>query len=299
MFWGIVLKPGASHTLTEGSDLLHVSQACLADSKEGKSQIQVTDNNVTYTIAVLEKDKTEMASLDLFFNTVSPPTFINKGKNDVHLSGYFEMSNDMGSEDESIEEEESEIEEDEDVTDAAAAKAVIAGLTKKNVKPVEDEDEEDDEDDEEEDDEDEDDEMIDDEAEEEDEEDEEDDEDDEDDDDEEDEEEDEDDEEDEDEDDEDEEEEEEEEEEEVAPKANNKRPVAPSNNQPASKVQKTADPADSFAKNVIAYLKSNGNKQSISHIGGKVQKPAGIPKLKQFLASRKEFKVVGDMIELA
>jgi hypothetical protein len=126
MFWGIALKPGASHTLPEGSDLLHVSQACLADAKEGKCQLQVTDDNTTYTIAVLEKDKSDMASLDLFFNTAAPPTFINKGKSEIHLSGYFEMANDMGSDDESMDEEiESDIEEEAEIDSAAAAKAAI------------------------------------------------------------------------------------------------------------------------------------------------------------------------------
>ena len=295
MFWGIALKPGASHTLKEGSDLLHVSQACLADAKEGKSQLQVTDNNITYTIAVLEKDKNEMASLDLFFNTVSPATFINKGKSEIHLSGYFEMSNDMESEDgESIDEEvESDIEEE--ITSAASAKAAIAGLTKKAAaKPVEEseDDEEDEEDDgEEEDEEDEEDEeegLIEEGSEDEDDEEMEDDEDDE---------------EEDEEDEEDEEEDEEEEEEEVKPTkaANNKRPAAtPAKEQPAAKAQKSAEPsADTFAKAIATYLKANGGKQSVSAIGGKVQRPAGVPKLKQFCATRKEFKVAGDVVELA
>ena len=276
MFWGIALKPGASHTLPEGSDLLHVSQACLADAKEGKCQLQVTDDNTTYTIAVLEKDKSDMASLDLFFNTAAPPTFINKGKSEIHLSGYFEMANDMGSDDESMDEEiESDIEEEAEIDSAAAAKAAIAGITKKAVKAVEesedDEEEEDDdeegliegedEDDEEEDDEEEDDEEEDDEEEDD--------------------------------------EEEEAEEEEVAPKANNKRPAqVPAKQQPTEKVQKTDASAD-FAKAIATFLKSNGGKQSVSAIGGKVARPAGVPKLKQFCATRKEFKVTGDIVQLA
>lgn len=286
MFWGVVLKPGASHTLKEGSDLLHVSQACLADAKEGKCQIQVTDNNVTYTIAVLEKDKNEMASLDLFFNTVSPPTFINKGKTEVHLSGYFEMSNDMESEHESLDEEiDSDIEADEDITSAADANAAITGISKKAYIAAEEaeDDEEDDED------------MIDDEAEEDDEE--EDDEEDEDDDEEE-----EDDEENEEEDDKEDEEEddEEEEEEEVAPMKNNKRPApVAAKEQPAAKAQKADPAAETYAKGIIAFLRTNGGKQSVSAIGGKVQKPAGVPKLKQFCVARKEFKVTGDLVELA
>ena len=303
MFWGIVIKPGASHTLTEGSELIHVSQACLADAKEGKCQLQVTDNNVTYTIAVLEKDKAEMASLDLFFNTVTPPTFINKGKSEIHLSGYFEMSDEPESEEDFDDEEiESEIEEEEEIENAAAAKAAIAGLSKKRAAAAEIEEEsEDDEEgliegseDEEMEDEEEDDEEEDDEEEDDDEEDEEEDEDDEEEDDEEDDEE----EDDEEEDDEEEDEEEEEEEEEEQPKGKRPAPAQPKN-QPAPKTPKTDNGPEVFAKSVVAFLKTKGGKSNISNIGGSVKRPAEVPKLKQFLAARKEFKLNGDNVELA
>jgi nucleophosmin 1 len=278
MFWAVALKPGASHTLPEGTDLLHVSQACLAETKEGKCQLQVNDNNVTYTIAVLEKDKNEMASLDLFFNTVAPPTFINKGKSEIHLSGYYEMSNDMGSEEdmESEDEEiESEIEEEEEISSAPAARAAITGASKKAVVEAEEEDEEEEDSDdlEDEDDLEDDDDM-------------------------------EDDDEDEEEDDEEEDDEEDEEEselEEEQPKLNNKRPAAPVKSaQPAAKNQKTTESnPETFAKAVVAFLKTKDGKSSISAVGGSVQKPAAVPKLKQFLSSRKEFKVNADTVELA
>ena len=280
MFWGIALKPGASFTLSEGSDLLHVSQACLAEAKEGKCNLQVTDNNITYTIAILEKDKNEMASLDLFFNTVAPPTFINKGKSEIHLSGYFEMSNDMDSEEDLSEDEvESEVEDEEEIVSAAAAKKVIKGVSK-NSKAIQEEAEEDEEDEEEG------------EIEEDDEEDEED----------EDEDEDEDDEDEEEEDEEEEDEEEEDEEAEEVPAKvveNKKRPAPATKEQPAAKTQKTDGSADSFAKAIAAFLKSNGGKQTVSAIGGKVPRPAGVPKLKQFCVSRKEFTVNGDIVQLA
>ncbi len=301
MFWAVALKPGASHTLPEGTDLLHVSQACIADAKEGKCQLQVNENNITYTIAVLEKDKTEMASIDLFFNTVSPPTFINKGKSEIHLSGYFEMSNEMDSEDEGSmgeeedEEIESELEEEEveeEITTPAAAKAAVNGITKKSaiVEPEEEDDEEDEEDEEE------DDEDMEEGDEEDDEDDEEDDEEEEDDDEEDDEDDEEDDEED------DDEEEDEEEKEEVPAKSNNKRPApvqVQKTAQPAAKNQKVEATPESFVKAVVTFLKSKDGKASISAVGGSVQKPAGIPKLKQFLVSRKEFKITADTVELA
>jgi len=289
MFWGIVIKPGASVTLSEGSELIHVSQACLAEAKEGKCQLQVTDHNVTYTIAILEKEKNEMTSLDLFFNTVTPPTFINKGKSEIHLSGYFEMSNEPESEDEFDDEEiESEIdEEEEEVVNAAAAKAAIAGLSKKKaaaqVEESEDDEEgliegSDDDEDMEEDDDEEDDEEDDDEEEDDEEDDGEDDE--------------------EDDDEEEDEEDDEEEEEEEQPKSKRAAPTQ-AKNQPPAKNQKTEASPEDFAKAVVAFLKTKGGKSNISNIGGSVKRPAEVPKLKQFLAARKEFKLNGDNVELA
>ena len=80
---------------------------------------------------------------------------------------------------------------------------------------------------------------------------------------------------------------------------NNKRPAPAAKEQPAAKNQKTDASADTFAKAIAAFLKSNGGKQSVSAIGGKVPRPAGVPKLKQFCASRKEFKVDGDIVHIA
>jgi len=279
MFWGCALKPGASHTLKEGSEILHISQVCLADGN-GKSLVQVNDTNSTYTIACLD-EKNTMVSLDLFFNTMAPPTFVNKGKSEVHLTGYFEMTNDAESDMGSDEEEEEEISESESeevpVKNAADAKKAIAALSKK-MAAVESESEEGEEDSEEDE---EDFEEGDDEDDEED--------------DEEDSEGDEDMEEDDD--------EEESEAEEEAPKANNKRPAAAVSKQaPPQKVQKADDSAstDSFAKQVAEFVKKNGGKQTVSAIGGKCQKPANVPgKLKAFLAARKEFKITGDMVALA
>ena len=275
MFWGAAIKAGASYSLPEGSDLLHVSQVCMAETKEGPCQLQVTDNNTTYTIAVLEKGKNEMASLDLFFNTVSPPTFINKGKSELHLTGYFELSHEGHDDDEEMSEEEEE-EGETEISNAAQAKKVIAGLKKAMAADDEDDDEDDDEEEDGEEDEEEDDEED---------------------------EEDDDEEEDgEDEEEDEEEEDEEEEEEEVVPakKENNKRPAAANASSPQpQKSQKTeAGSPEDFVKQVGEFIKKNG-KQTIAALGSKVTKPASVQKLKAFLAGRKEFKISGDMVSLA
>ena len=95
MFWGIALKPNASYTLEDAEGLLlHLSTACLNDPKDSsKGYLQVKTPENTLTLAVLEKDKNDMASLDLFFPTSNPPTFFNNSKNEIHLTGYFEPEN--------------------------------------------------------------------------------------------------------------------------------------------------------------------------------------------------------------
>ena len=279
MFWGIALKPGASHTLKEEEgSLLHLSTACLHEPKDAsKGSLQIKTEEGAYTIAVLEKDKHDMATFDLFFNTMAPPTFFNNSKNEVHLTGYFEMDG--------------EADEDmmSDMSDEEETVSKIQGVKKsaKAAKPVS-ESEDDEEDDDEEDDEELDSDMEGMEGLEDDEDDEDDDEDDEDD----------------EEDDEDDEEEDEESEEEVKPAAkqvvnkNNKRPIESA--APAAKAQKTSGTSstDSYVKQVSEFLKKNG-KTTIGMIGAKVKKPEDLPKLKQFLLTRKEFKISGDNIEIA
>jgi nucleophosmin 1 len=265
MFWGLVLKPGASHTLKEEEgSLLHLSAACLHEPKDaGRSALQVKTDEGSFTLAVLQKDAHEMASFDLFFNTMAPPTFHNSGKNEIHLSGYFELS---GDEDEPLSDEE---DEEEDMP--------IQGLKKKALPETAADSEEDD--DEEDDDEeidsddmeemDSDDEEMDDED--------------------------------------DDEEDDEDEEEEAAPapvpvkNANGKRPApaATAAPAPAAKATKTQDPAESFTSQLKEFLKTSG-KTAIGMLGAKVKKPEAVSqKLKAFLLSRKEFKVVGDNVELA
>lgn len=101
-FWGCVLKPGSKQKVEnpEG-DILHLSQACLHDPKDGKNYVQAIVAGKAYSIACLEKGRKEHDSFDLFFNP-QECCFSNSGKSEVHLTGYFEPDED-GEESESEE----------------------------------------------------------------------------------------------------------------------------------------------------------------------------------------------------
>eukprot|EP00450_Noctiluca_scintillans_P005252 CAMPEP_0194486978 /NCGR_PEP_ID=MMETSP0253-20130528/7428_1 /TAXON_ID=2966 /ORGANISM="Noctiluca scintillans" /LENGTH=110 /DNA_ID=CAMNT_0039327131 /DNA_START=37 /DNA_END=369 /DNA_ORIENTATION=- len=89
-FWGYALKPGATHTPKSAqNEVLHLSQACLHKPVDGKNALEVSDDSNSYALMILEKGKTEYASFDLFFNS-GKYTFRNKGKSEIHLTGYFE-----------------------------------------------------------------------------------------------------------------------------------------------------------------------------------------------------------------
>jgi nucleophosmin 1 len=104
-FWGAQLKPGQKKPVDlPPGDVLHLSQACLHEPKEGKNVLQVQVKGSTYSIAVLEKQKREHECLDLFFDAAGT-TFSVKGGSDIHLIGYVEPSADNFGEDEEEEEE--------------------------------------------------------------------------------------------------------------------------------------------------------------------------------------------------
>ncbi|CAE7705554.1 FKBP46, partial [Symbiodinium necroappetens] len=84
--------------------------ACLHQPTAGKNFLQVVDGAKSYSIACLQKDKSEYASFDLFFRT-GTCSFHNKGSSEMHLTGYFEPD---GMPDDDEEEEEEEEEEDEE-----------------------------------------------------------------------------------------------------------------------------------------------------------------------------------------
>ena len=148
MFWGCVLKEGepykVQHALEDGDyPVLHLSNAVLSRSAKkdnGKSYVTVTMGKElkNLSVAVLSPERNEMQSLDLYLNISQNITISVSGKNEVHLSGYFEPNNSLedqlygaggmdGMEDE---EGESDLSDDEDIVKAKS----LATFDKKNAK---------------------------------------------------------------------------------------------------------------------------------------------------------------------
>ncbi|KAF4693664.1 hypothetical protein FOZ60_010337 [Perkinsus olseni] len=150
MFFGIALKGGESQTMDEvNADMVHLTQACLVSPKtDSRCEIQVKETEgESFTIAVLSKGSSNALSLDLTFSPADPPTFVNKGKEEVHLTGCYEFYDVEGESDEESEEEESEVDEadmgealNKQLTEMIKEKAKAQGL---EVEDSEDEDEED------------------------------------------------------------------------------------------------------------------------------------------------------------
>jgi len=101
-FWGVALKPGQTKGVdSPQGDIMHLSQACLHEPKDGKNYVLAKVKGQSYSLACLEKGKKEHDNFDLFFSSADC-TFTNKGQSDVHLTGYFEPDgmDDAGSEEE-------------------------------------------------------------------------------------------------------------------------------------------------------------------------------------------------------
>jgi nucleophosmin 1 len=83
--------------------VLHLSNACLskdAKKESGKSHISVSMKEAgkdlkNLTVAILTPDRQEMQPLDLYLNVSQNITISVTGKNEVHLSGYFEPNNSL------------------------------------------------------------------------------------------------------------------------------------------------------------------------------------------------------------
>jgi len=89
-FWGCVLKPNVKTKVDKSEgDVLHLTQACLQSPKEGKNYVNAEVAGVSYALACLEKGKEEHNGFDLLFNS-KQLAFLNKGQSEVHLTGYFE-----------------------------------------------------------------------------------------------------------------------------------------------------------------------------------------------------------------
>jgi len=93
MFYGVVVKAGKTVKLdSELGEVLHLSQACLNDPKDGgKTYLKLNDGTNAFTVCCLQKDKCEHTGMDLFIQTDNDAvSFTAEGKNDIHLVGYWE-----------------------------------------------------------------------------------------------------------------------------------------------------------------------------------------------------------------
>lgn len=300
MFCGLIIKPGQKVKLdsTEG-EILHLSQACLSEPKDnGRVYVQAIDNGNAYTICSLQKGTVEHANLDLFFSTSAEIELSVIGKNEVHISGFYEpeMDEDEFDDDDALMEMSEEEDEDELELEDETKKSDKKSLKRKlPTKPEESTDEEiedeeinsdeaddldldeliqgDDDEENEDDDDDEEDDL----------------------------------------DEEDDEEDEEEEEIVKAPSTKNKNKQSASTvsqkaksvaAQPPSKKNRVeaksqSKPDQIYEESIIDYLKKNG-RSNMAMIGNKIKRPEGVSKkLGSFIAERTNlFKVENNMISL-
>ncbi len=150
MFWGCIVTEGKPYTLPVESEyeLLHISTAALSRASEpGKTYIMITKENDTFTIGSVQKDKTEMLTLDLFVRASQGIKFAVVGKAEVHITGYFEASESGDLDDELLghmadipefdEEEEEDESEGEDIEKKKPEKKAEKKVEKKAEKKVE------------------------------------------------------------------------------------------------------------------------------------------------------------------
>jgi len=132
MLWGAIVSEQKVYALPAESeyDLLHISNAALSRSSEpGKTYLMITKGKETYTLAVLQKDKNETASFDIYVRASQNIKLSVSGKGEIHVTGYFEPTEEGAegedaflegnlmeedSEDEEIPEENEEDEESEE-----------------------------------------------------------------------------------------------------------------------------------------------------------------------------------------
>lgn len=114
------------HALEDGEyPVLHLSNCSLSkDAKKdgGKSHITISMKEAgkelkNLNIAILTPDRVDMQPLDLYLNVSQNITISCSGKNEVHLSGYFEPNNTMDDAMYGQEDMEDDEEEEDDIAD--------------------------------------------------------------------------------------------------------------------------------------------------------------------------------------
>ncbi|CDJ40318.1 hypothetical protein ETH_00037095 [Eimeria tenella] len=97
------LKPGETVKVSaeDGGEVLHLSQACLLRPADaGRTYLKVVQGKEAFAACVLQKDRLECCSLDLFLSARQGLLLQLEGKSEVSLLGYFEPEADSAAEDE-------------------------------------------------------------------------------------------------------------------------------------------------------------------------------------------------------
>jgi len=98
MLWGCIVSEGKPYALPADSEyeLLHISNAALSKASEpGKAYLMITKGKETFTVAVLQKDKVETVLMDIYVRTSQNVKLTVSGKGEVHVTGYFEPTEEV------------------------------------------------------------------------------------------------------------------------------------------------------------------------------------------------------------
>ena len=121
-FFGLEIQPDKKYTQTPPDGVhLHLSQAALPPENNGRVSVKVTIDGKTFCLCTLVAGTIDQSPLDLNFSASQEVVFMTEGDPIiVHLTGYYEVSDDIPTDDgapdldgEEEEEEEEEAEEEE------------------------------------------------------------------------------------------------------------------------------------------------------------------------------------------
>ncbi|OEH74574.1 hypothetical protein cyc_06139 [Cyclospora cayetanensis] len=119
-----ILKPGQTVKVApeDGGEILHISQVCMSKPVDGnRTYLKVVQGSQSFAACVLQKDKQESCSVDLFLSAREGIQLaLEGGKNELSVIGYFEPepeSESDGDDDDMAGFGEDSEEESEDVSD--------------------------------------------------------------------------------------------------------------------------------------------------------------------------------------
>ncbi|CDJ58872.1 Chromosome III, complete sequence, related, partial [Eimeria maxima] len=133
------LKPGQAVKVTpeDGGEVLHISQVCMSKPVDNnRTYLKIVQGSQSFAACVLQKDKVESCSVDLFLSAREGIQLaLEGGKNELSVIGYFEPEpesesegeDDMAGFGEDSEEESDEEDVSEDETDGMSAPVVRDG----------------------------------------------------------------------------------------------------------------------------------------------------------------------------